>query len=173
MNNKFCAKDITFSAVFIAIGLLLPMVFHKIGAGSKFLPMHIPILMAGLYLGWKNGILIGFITPILSHFITGMPPLMPMLPIMMFELAVYGLMAGLLYKKFKLNIYLSLIISMFVGRIVAGVTMSVLVNFFAFNGPPMLVYIMGTITNGIIGIIIQLIFIPPIVKILEKNIKIN
>ncbi len=71
------SKKIVLSAIFIAFGIIMPMIFHTVNlAGTIFLPMHIPVLIAGFLLGPTCGALVGIITPIL----TGMPPIIPMMP---------------------------------------------------------------------------------------------
>ena len=51
-------------ALCIALGVLLPMAFHVIpNAGSIFLPMHIPVLVCGLFCGWPYGLACGILTP--------------------------------------------------------------------------------------------------------------
>ena len=90
-------RDLTYAALLIALGLLMPQVFHMIGgqqAGGMFLPMHIPVLMAGLLLGPAYGTAVGVVTPLLSFLISGMPPLAK-LPFMVIELAAYGFASGL------------------------------------------------------------------------------
>ena len=42
-------KNIVKGALFIALGVLIPQIFHSIGAGPMFLPMHIPVLLAGFW----------------------------------------------------------------------------------------------------------------------------
>ncbi len=160
MNTKL----LVYTAFFIALGLVLPMTFHMVGgAGPIFLPMHIPVLLAGALLGPAAGIITGIITPILSSFLTGMPPVLPVLPIMLVELALYGLVTGFLIQKS--NIYLSLLISMLIGRIGAGLVVTVMVNILNFKLPANpLIYIWGTITTGLPGVIIQLVFIPILYK---------
>ena len=77
-------------ALCIALGVLLPMAFHVIpNAGSIFLPMHIPVLICGLFCGWPYGLACGILTPFISSVTTGMPPAM-ILPQMMVELALTG-----------------------------------------------------------------------------------
>lgn len=96
---KSTTKKLVSSALCIAIGVLLPMAFHVIpNGGSVFLPMHIPVLICGLFCGAPYGLACGIITPFLSSMTTGMPPAM-ILPQMMIELAVYGLVTGLCEKK--------------------------------------------------------------------------
>jgi thiamine transporter ThiT len=49
--------------------------FHAVpNAGSIYLPMHIPLLLCGLLCGWSYGLLCGLIGPALSTYVTGMPP---------------------------------------------------------------------------------------------------
>lgn len=162
MKTKF----LVYTALFITLGLILPLAFHFIGGGGPiFLPMHIPILLAGALLGPTAGLITGIITPILSSLLTGMPPVLPVLPIMVVELTFYGLVTGYMIKRF--NIYLSLLISMLVGRIGAGLVVAVMVHILNFKLPANpLVYIWGTITTGLPGIVIQLILIPILYKYL-------
>src|SRR5690554_5178232 len=135
-NRKSSVKLIVLSGLFIAIGIIFPSFFHffKIG-GQVALPMHIPVILGGYFLGPLYGLLVGILTPILSSVLTGMPPIspIPMAIIMTIELGVYGFLSGLLYKKLKQNIFLSLIVVMIAGRVAAGITVAVLVNFFSYK----------------------------------------
>lgn len=90
-------KKAAISAMLIAIGVTLPLAFHAIpNAGGVFLPMHIPVLLCGLICGWLYGLVCGILTPLLSSLLTGMPP-MAYLPCMLFELATYGICAGVFF----------------------------------------------------------------------------
>lgn len=82
---------LTRSALLIAAGLILSLLLHTLGAAdSIFLPMHILVLLAGFCLGPYCGLTVGLLTPALSSLLTGMPPLLPVLPLMLAELGVYG-----------------------------------------------------------------------------------
>lgn len=157
-------KKLVYTSIFIALGIVLPMFFHYLGTGlgSIFLPMHIPVFIGGAFLGSGPGLIIGFFAPLLSSLFTGMPPMIPILPIMLIELTIYGFIIGLFFKKIDLNIYFSLIISMLVGRVGAGIVVWIMVHIFNFGRLPAnpLIYIWGTIAKGIPGIVIQLIIIP-------------
>ncbi len=168
MKNK-TVRETVLSGLFIALGLILPTIFHAIGAGNTFLPMHIPVLIAGFVVGLPFAIAVGILTPILSSLITGMPPLFPVLIFMIFELATYGAVASLLYRKSKLNIYISLVLSMIIGRIVSSIVVWVLVTFFMAKLPNPIVFIAGAILQGLPGIIIQIVLIPGIVLALQKS----
>ena len=102
-------KNLIIAAFCLALGLVLPGAFHAIGAGTVFLPMHIPVLLCGLLCGWQYGAAVGFVVPLLSSVLTGMPPIFPVAPAMMLELCAYGLLTGLLYHRFKQNLYVALV----------------------------------------------------------------
>ncbi len=162
------SKKITLSAIFIAFGIILPMIFHTINlAGQIFLPMHIPVLIAGFLLGPYCGALIGIITPILSSVMTGMPPLVPMMPIMAFELCAYGFLTGFIFNKTE-KIYISLIGAMIGGRLFAVVG-AYLVSITVAPKVSPLMFVFGNISMAIPGMLIQLIFIPMLIKYLHKN----
>ena len=165
-------KELVLSGLLIALGLVLPMAFHLFKAGGPvFLPMHIPVLLGGMILSPIFALLVGVLTPIVSNLLTSMPPLMPMLPIMIVELGLYGLVASILRKKLNLGVFISLIISMIIGRIGAGLVVYVMTSVFAVQFAPPIAFVIGGISKGIPGIIIQLIFIPIIVKAVEKSMR--
>ncbi|MCX7842167.1 MAG: ECF transporter S component [Clostridia bacterium] len=168
MQNK-SVRETVLSGLFIALGLVLPTFFHMFGAGSTFLPMHIPILIAGFVLSLPYAVAVGVLTPILSSVFTGMPPMFPVLPFMVFELAMYAAVSSIMYRKFKINIYISLISSMVIGRIVSALVVWVLATFFMAKLPSPFIFITGAVTQGVPGIIIQLVFIPAIIIVLAKN----
>lgn len=172
MNQK--TKDLVFAALCVALGLVVPQVFHLIpfvGAvpnlGGVFLPMHIPVLLCGFLCGWKYGAVCGAIVPFLSSLVTGMPVMWPQGVSMIFELAAYGLMTGLLYRSMKQNVYLSLLAAMAAGRGVSGIAKAV---FFGLAGKPfgLAAFISGAFTMAVPGIILQLVLIPVLVAALEK-----
>lgn len=168
MHNK-SVKELVLSGFFIALGLVTPMFFHALGAGSTFLPMHIPVLIAGFVLGLPFSLAVGAITPMLSSLLTGMPPAFPIMPYMAVELAVYGASASLLHRKLRFNIFISLIGSMIMGRLAAAAAVWVLTSFFTAALPGPVVFVAGAVVQGIPGILIQLVFIPAIVYALEKS----
>ncbi len=169
MNNT---KKMVNTAVLIAIGVLLPMAFHAMGAGGQiFLPMHIPVLICGMICGAMYGMQAGLLTPLLSSLLTGMPPL-GFVPVMMAELAVYGLASGIFSRLIKtkwqvLDVGIALVISMILGRLVAGFVSGVLLI-----GSNPSYTIMTWVTASFItswpGILIQLFLIPTLWLALQK-----
>ena len=163
-------KQLVLAALFIAIGVVLPQAFHTVpNAGSIFLPMHIPVLIAGFALGPVFGAICGVITPILSHLIFSMPPV-PMLAQMVCELAVYGFLTGLLSRVFDVGsnlgkIYVVLILSMIGGRVIYG-----LLNYFIFKAGAysLQMWLSAAFIKALPGIAIQLVLIPILVSRLKK-----
>ncbi|MFZ5351282.1 MAG: ECF transporter S component [Bacillota bacterium] len=167
MNKK--TNKLVKSGIFLALGLIVPYTFHMVGfAGQVFLPMHIPVLLCGLLLGAQYGFTVGLMTPLLSSLLTGMPPIYPVGVSMTFELAAYGMISGVIYKKTRLNIYISLILAMLAGRLVSGT-----VNYILLSGtenPYVLkMFLTSAFIKPVWGIIIQVVLIPIIVKLSEKS----
>ena len=130
------------------------------------MPMHYTVFLAGFLCGPVCGAVAGMTTPLLSSILTGMPALFPMLPVMMCELFVYGWMTGIIYKRGQLGVYRTLICSMLAGRLVHGMVFALLLT--AKNTPVTLASVGMFVVEGIPGTIIQLIVIPPIVKVFGK-----
>ncbi|HCD41112.1 MAG: ECF transporter S component [Bacillota bacterium] len=163
-------RKLILGGLFVALGIVLPMAFHSVGAGPVFLPMHIPVLLAGCITGPAVGVLVGAVTPILSSLLTGMPSLMPpVAQMMVVELAIYGLLSGLTYKTWKLHIVVSLIIAMFGGRIIYGILRAFVLPLYGFSPIPVFYPITAGLVAGLPGIVIQLVLIPPVVIFLERQ----
>ena len=80
---KARTQNLVLAALFVALGLLVPIIFHAVGLGAIFLPMFLPMALAAFLLQWKYAIAVGAITPIISSLMTGMPPLSPPIAQMM------------------------------------------------------------------------------------------
>ncbi|HPZ09267.1 MAG TPA: ECF transporter S component [Candidatus Eremiobacteraeota bacterium] len=149
-------KETVMAGLFIAMGIVLPSFLHLLGMGKSFLPMHIPVLMAGITLGGSYGLTVGTVTPLLSFLLTGMPPF-PGVIGMVFELGTYGFLTGFLSKK--INIYGSVLIAMICSRVVLGIIYYLLLPLFAvrisFWYP-----LTGAFISSLPGIICQLALLP-------------
>ena len=66
MNQN--VKRMVYGGLLIAIGVILPQAFHIFGqsAGQTFLPMHIPVILAGMLIGPLWGAGVAVIVPLLS-----------------------------------------------------------------------------------------------------------
>ena len=161
-------NKLVLTSLFIACGLLLPIAFHSFGMGGRtFLPMHLPVFMGGMLLGWLPGLIIGSLTPVLSCFLTGMPPLIPSLPMMLVELALFGLVSGYLYHDKRKNIYFALLSAMVIGRLGAAFVLMLFSDILGIKLHP-LTYVAATFMTGLAGVVFQIVFIPILVKRLEN-----
>lgn len=171
MQPKY--KSMILSGLLLAIGLVLPFLTAQIKEiGDSLLPMHFPVLLCGFLAGPWYGLGIGLLLPFLRSFLFGMPPVYPNAVWMACELATYGLVAGLLYRnsfeKKLWYLYFSLLTAMISGRIVWGVVKSVLLGLSG-KAFTMEAFLVGGFIDAIPGIVLQLIFIPAIIKLTEKK----
>lgn len=172
MNKNI--KNLCLSAVCLALCMILPFLTGQIPQiGGALSPMHIPVLMCGLLCGWPYGLLIGFIAPLLRFALFGMPPLMPTGLAMMFELAAYGALSGLLLKLLPNKIsclYVSLIGAMLGGRVIWGIARFVLG---LAVGPAFTLsaFLLGAFVNAVPGIICHILLIPPVVIGVQRALK--
>ena len=185
---------ITGTALLLALGVMLPLVFHAFPLGGRiFLPMHIPVFIAGLMLGPISGLIVGAGSPVLSALVTGRPPVYYMVP-MIFELATYGVVAGLLRpvlarafhrrargaietpgaaagavaaSPWTPSLVATLVIAMIAGRVVwlaVVVWLAPVIGISARN----VAMAIGAIGVGWVGMVIQIALIPPIVHAIER-----
>ena len=166
-------KNLTLTAMFLAIGIVLPFLTGQIQQiGSMLLPMHIPVFLCALICGWRYAVPMSFVLPLIRSLLFTMPPLYPVAISMAFELATYALVAGLLYEKSRWQclraLYRCMIIAMIAGRIVWGIAQTVLLGF-GENSFTLQAFISGALLNAIPGIILQLILIPAIMVALDRT----
>ena len=171
LMKKNDIKKLTLSAMFLALALVMPFLTGQIPQiGSMLCPMHIPVLLCGFFCGAPWGLAVGFIAPLLRSFTLGMPPRFPTAFCMAFELAAYGFVAGWLHNKLpkkKVNVYISLLCAMLIGRIVWGAVMFACMGFdvSAFG---LQAFMTAAVLNAVPGIVVQIVLIPLLVITLEK-----
>ncbi len=161
------------SAFFLALAYVMPYITGQIPeVGSMLCPMHIPVILCGFICGPAWGLAVGTTAPILRSLLTGgFPPLFPTAVAMAFELAAYGAVCGILHKllpRRKASVYVSLLSSMIIGRLVWGLVMFICMSatgdVFTFSA-----FLTGAVINAVPGIIIQIVIIPVIVILLGKT----
>lgn len=170
---KNSVKALVLSAMFLALGLVLPFLTGQIPEiGNMLLPMHIPVFLCGLICGWKYGAAVGVIVPLLRSVIFTRPVMFPNAVSMALELMTYGLVAGLLYGLSRhqciIALYRSMIIAMLCGRAVWGAAQVV---FLSAGGKSFTwkAFAAGAFLEAIPGIILQLVLIPAIMLALHKT----
>ena len=169
-NFKSLLRHMVYAAVCLALCMVLPFLTGQIPQiGSALSPMHIPVLLCGLACGWPYGLVCGLLGPVLSGVLTGMPS-PAVLPGMMVECGVYGLVSGLMMqlvhtKKLYADLYISQITAMLLGRILSGVCKALI---FAPATFTVAAWATTSFVTGLPGIVIQLVLLPTLVVALTK-----
>lgn len=164
-------RKLVSAALCLAIAMVLPFLTGQIPeVGQALCPMHIPVLLCGFVCGWPWGLAVGFLSPLLRYLLFGMPPIYPVGVAMAFELAAYGLFTGILYRHLPQkvsSIYLTLILSMILGRVVWGIVQFVLAGLTG-GTFPFSAFLAGAVTTAIPGIVVHILLIPLLVMALRK-----
>ncbi len=172
MGERNKNLNMILAALFLALGYLLPYLTGQLPEIGKMLcPMHIPVLLCGYLCGWPWGLAVGVLAPLLRAVTVGTPILFPSAVCMAAELAVYGILAGVLHRVFpakKGYLYASLPLAMIGGRLVWGMMMALCLGIagktFGWSA-----FLAGAVTGALPGIFLQLLLVPPLVMLLEKR----
>ena len=170
-ENATRIQKLTLAAVCLALCLALPFLTANIPEiGNALCPMHIPVFLCAFVCGpwWAMGV--GAMAPLVRFLLVGMPPLFPTGLAMCFELAAYGLIAGLMYARLPKKtqyIYVSLLCAMLGGRIVWGVA-RVLMSGVSGAAFTWAAFMAGAFTNAIPGMVVHILLIPVIVLALRR-----
>lgn len=172
MKNKKI-ENLVLAAMFLALGIVLPFFTGQIPQiGKMLLPMHIPVLLCGLICGWKYGMAVGVVLPLLRSVLFTMPPMFPTAVGMALELMTYGGVIGFLYAHSKwqciVSLYRCMLAAMLSGRIVWGIAQMFLLGI-GTNGFTFQAFLAGALLNAVPGIILQLILIPAVMLGLHKT----
>jgi len=160
-------KCIIGTVLLSAIGIVLPRIFHIVAgseAGATFLPMHIAVLIASLTYGIISGTIVAGSSIMCSYLLTGMPAF-TRLPYMLIELVIYAVLLGMLNKKF--NSYISLILTIVLGRVLYAGLLFVAIDVLGFQTYG--ISVIESIKTGMPGILIQLACVPFLSKIIGER----
>lgn len=171
MTKRNTLIKIILSALFLTLAYVMPFLTGQIPEiGAMLCPLHIPVILCGFICGWKYGLVVGLIAPVLRSIVLGMPPLFPTGLCMSLELASYGVISGIAFRmlpKKTFYIYVSLIIAMMFGRIIWGTSMFFCygLNFSKFG---LINFWTGAFVNALPGIIVQIVLIPIIIIVYKR-----
>lgn len=148
-KNASPVRQLVPAALFLALAFVLPLLTGQVPkVGNMLCPMHFPVLLCGFVLGGPWGLAVGFAAPLLRSVLFGMPPMFPVAISMAFELATYGLVSGLLWRRAKHNLpalYAVLLTAMVSGRIVWGIVRFVLAGLTGGSFPFSAFFVRGTV----------------------------
>jgi hypothetical protein len=152
-------RSLTAQAVLlITAAWLLPAVAHVAGLPVRtLLPMHWPVVLAGLCYGWRGGALVGAGAPIVSYLLSGMPPPF-MLPSMTAELAAYGALAGFAREVLHRGRLESTLAALLGGRVLF---VGVMLASGAMAGP-LADYVRSALLPGLPAALAQALLLPPL-----------
>ena len=166
-------RTLATAAMLLALGYVLPFFTGNIPQiGNMLCPMHLPVLLCGFLCGWRYGLAVGFLLPLLRSAVLTAPPMFPTAIAMAFELGAYGFLTGYLYARSRwqcvIALYRCLIAAMIGGRIVWAVVRVILsgVSGQAFTWQ---MFLSGALLTAIPGIILQLAFIPAVMVALDRT----
>ena len=161
------ARQLPLAALFTALGVLFPQLFHMLGLGSTFLPMFLPVLAAGLLLPTRLALTVGLLTPLASWMLTGMPPLSPpILPLMLVELPAAALIAGALRRGLRWPVIASVGLAMAADRLLLFVLIEGVSAMAGIRHP-----LLGpaAVLAGLPGVALAVIVLPPVIAIIETR----
>jgi uncharacterized membrane protein YfcA len=150
------------SAIMAAMALVLPIAFHAVGLGSKFLPMLLPLLLNGFLVPLPWAAATGALVPLLSAVTTGMPPLYPPVAFTMaLEGAVLGSVSAALYRGREKRLWWALAIAILLGRATSFACSWAIAS--ALHLPRKLTTI-ASLLQGLPGVLLQLVVVPLVVR---------
>lgn len=171
-NIKFGVKitvKALISAGVIALAVILPQLVHLFSGaagGAKWLPMYLPVLIGGCLLGWRWGVGVGVLSPVVSFLITSMTgnamPAASRLPYMIAELAVFAVVSGVFSKKIAENLWLAfpaVLLAQVSGRAVFLIAAAI----FQSIAPLSAAAVWSQIQTGLLGLVLQAVLVPFIV----------
>jgi hypothetical protein len=155
-------RSIVMSAVMAAFGIILPIVFHMVGLGNKFLPMLLPILLNGFLSLLPWAALTGALVPVAGGLFTGMPPFYPPIALVMsIEGAIMAAAAAVIYRISKPRIWPALVVAVALDRVVSAALMGLIAGRF---GLPPAVISTASLIQGLPGVALQLVVVPLVVR---------
>lgn len=159
--------QLTLTALFLAMGLLFPMLFHGIGLSGLFLPMFWPAAAAAFFLTPPQLVVLSIATPLVSGLLTGMPPLAPPIAqVMATELMALTLTVALLHRHTLFGNFWIMVLGFAASRAVLALAWVVVAPLL---GLPAALSSLAVVLSGLPGIAAMLILIPPLVARLKRE----
>lgn len=107
--------------LFVACNIVLPQLFHLLPQGGVvFAPLSFIILVGAYKLGWRPALLVAMVSPLVNHWIFGMPA-WDMVPTMVMKLAVLAVTAGWAANHWRKVTLLLLVCVVLMAEIIGGV----------------------------------------------------
>lgn len=154
------------SAAVVALAVLLPQAVHlAAGAagGARWLPMYLPVLLGGCLLGWRWGLGVGVLSPVVSFALTSAlgeaMPAAARLPYMAAELAVFAAVSGLFSKKIAENGWMAFP-AVLLAQVSGRAAFLALAAIFQGVAPLTAAAARAQIQTGFLGLVLQAVLVP-------------
>ncbi len=149
------------STMFVAGNIAFPVILHQFGiAGQLFLPLYFFSLLGGLTYGWRVGVVTGLVSPIMSFFISSMPPL-SILPFVIIKSVVLGGCSGFLKERLPNHNWLAGLIAVTLTQFVGVVLIYALTHKSALA--------LADLKVGYGGLLLQLIIAPFLAQLFKTH----
>ena len=168
VSTKITVKSLISVGV-VALAVLLPQLVHLVAGASggvQWLPMYLPVLLGGCLLGWKWGLGVGVLSPLVSFAITSLAgnamPAAGRLPYMMAELAAFAAVSGLFSKRIAANGWMAfpaVLLAQVSGRAVFLALAAIFQGVSALSAAA----VWSQIQAGLLGMVLQAMLVPVIV----------
>ena len=172
-KTKLTDKSIV-AVSLVALAVVLPQIVHLAAGqagGVTWLPMYLPVLLAGCLLGTSWGLAVGGASPPVSFSLTSMGgsamPAAARLPFMIAELAVFAAVSGLFSKNIFKNglfAFAATALAIVCGRAVFMLSVIVFQSVAPFT--PALVW--SQIQSGLAGAAAQAVLVPLVVMAVRR-----
>jgi len=171
MHERINLNNMLLSAIFSALGILVPVLFHLVGLGSMFLPMYLPLAVGAYLLSGRNALMLGVFTPLMSAFITGMPPIYPPVAFMMsIQLGTFCLLISFFQHQLKLPVLVTLLIAMAVDRAILVAAYYLIAPLFSINVGIASAYdIIKSFPGIILMCLIVPVAVPRFIRLIDRN----
>ena len=167
------SKEALFILVTVASAVILPQILHGAGLalgvggqlGQMFLPMYLPVMILGFYRGAVPGAIVGFLAPLVSFAITGMPA-EALLPYITLELVATGVFAGI-FANVKLFAPIRVLSVQLIAKVMRLAFLAVSLYFT--TGGVSLQKLSAGIVTSIPGLVLQLLVVGFLVAYKDKK----
>lgn len=153
----------------IVLAVLLPQLVHLTlgqAGGVRWLPMYLPVLLAGCLLGVRWGMGVGVLSPVVSFALTSLwgdpMPAAARLPFMMAELCIFAAVSGIFSKQIAKNGWMAFP-AVLLGAVAGRAFFLLLAVLFQSVAPFTVEAVLSQIEAGLSGLVLQAAMVPLLV----------
>ena len=153
------------AAGIVALAVILPQIVHLFAGaqgGVQWLPMYLPVLLGGCLLGWKWGLGIGVLSPLVSFAFTSLLGSPMPVAARLAELAVFAVVSGLFSDKIAENGWMAfpaVLLAQVSGRVAFLLLAAVFQGVSSLSAAT----VFAQIRTGLLGLVLQAVIVPFIV----------